>query len=902
MKGLTIISFILLASLAGFSQTTYYWVGGVGPAAFHGTSANWNTALNGSGTARSTPLANDILVFDGSNIGGATPTTGTVNATATTHSFGQLILQNGADVIVQRITGGTGNLTIAGDGLASNDLSIAAGSSLKITSSIASSGLTITLATGATGTIAGNLLIMDAGVFTARFYVKDANALNFASGSKCYVNNQVAGDNPFGASATPVATGGINFKSGSELIYQGGINPYSSSTFIPFYFEAGSTFILEANNVANMFVGHTFSNVIVRNNAIITLTENFYNIDTLTINNGCTFNTRITGTNPIAGNIVNNGTFGATTGFSTAHLILDGIVPQSIGGPGVFNDVGTFSVATDADVTLNTNISIGGTSTSTISGKLNTQTYTLNGTGDFQLRTAAAATSNGTLTSGSNTVALDPTVFTTGINTANVSAGAHVTGTGIQNNTYIIATNSAASTFTLSKPATITTGPLAASITITNTPATLATTNAGGVDGSITTSGVRSFGTGTNYIFNASTTAPFTSSSANVTGNVTFNATATTNKTSQSIGGTLTLNAGKLTIRNTDLLRITSGNAIGGAPFSSSKYIISEVAGNNLGVLRIDNLPITTTLFPVGTANYYLPVSLTPASTVDHAVSVYQGVTEDGTPTGTAFTAAKKANVVDAVWIINRPTGTGDCIMQLQWNAALEGSAFAAYANSRMGISRHDGTTWGICLGTGDNSANTATALYSNFSPFGVGYNGALLAAQIKNISALIRSNAVEINWYVANEAGTQRYEIEKSLNKIDFFKIDSVNATGKEKYAFTDAAAISGVVYYRIKMIGISGDIKYSEIVSVKPGHTNEISIFPNPVTSYININIPDLQGLLTLQLINMEGKIIFTGPGSLLQVNGELNRLLPSLQHGVYRVRINNAENIYQGKFIKM
>ncbi len=62
-----------------YGQTTYYWVGGTTPSTSISTGANWNTVLNGTGSSRpSSTGATDILVFDGSNVGGATPATGAV--------------------------------------------------------------------------------------------------------------------------------------------------------------------------------------------------------------------------------------------------------------------------------------------------------------------------------------------------------------------------------------------------------------------------------------------------------------------------------------------------------------------------------------------------------------------------------------------------------------------------------------------------------------------------------------------------------------------------------------------------------------------------------------------------------------------------------------------------------
>ncbi len=899
MRLLILLCCLLFGAISGFSQT-YYWVGGAGPAAFHGTAANWNTMLDGSGTTRGTATSSDVLIFDGTNIGGAVPTTGTVFATAQTHTFGQLILQNGADVNVQRTSSnGTGNLIIGGDGTAADDLIINAGCSFTITSSIALRGLTVTLASTATGSVAGNVYILDANIFTARLYVKDANALNFTSGSKCYINNPVSGDYPFGTATvggTFGATGGTSFKAGSELIYQGGVSPYSSSTHVPIFFEKGSTLILEAANLTNIFVNHTLANVRIRNSATVD-PENFYNIDTLTVETGSTFRLRTTGGSPFAGNIVNNGTFGANTPIGTSQLIMLGTVPQTIGGSGTFTDVATLAIAADADVTLNRDVLISSVSTSNICGKLNTQANRITGSGDFQLRSALSATSNGTLSS-NNTVVLDATVYATGINTANVAIGTLVSGTGIPANTYIISTNSGSSSFTISKAATITTAPLAASITISSNAATLETSHAGGVDGTIMTTGSRTFSTGSHYIFNGPTVAPFSTSTTNTTGNVTFNAAATTNKSLQRIGGTLTLNTGKLTIPAPDTIRITSGNAIAGGPFSSSKYIVTGVSGNNLGVLRIDNLPAPSviTLFPVGSVNYYLPVSLNPVSVVDHVVSVFEGVTEDGTVLGTPFTPAKKADVVDAVWIVNRPNGTGNCTMELGWNAALEGASFASFANSNMGISRHNGAAWGICLGAGDNTLNTATAAFSTFSPFGVGYNGAILANQIKSIYAYIKLNNVEIKWELSDEAGIQRYEIEKSVNRTDFLKIGTVDAANKLIYNFIDVSVLNDVVFYRIKIIGISGDIKYTDIVMVKKKGNNGISLYPNPVVN--SMTISGLTNASAYKIVNATGQVMMQQKTLANSINIDLR----SLQSGLYFVEIISSDNIsIKQSFIK-
>lgn len=72
MKKILLLLCLTTLIYTGQAQTTYYWVGGTTASSIK-TNANWNTALNGSGTVRTVNGTDDILIFDGTNIGGGTP-------------------------------------------------------------------------------------------------------------------------------------------------------------------------------------------------------------------------------------------------------------------------------------------------------------------------------------------------------------------------------------------------------------------------------------------------------------------------------------------------------------------------------------------------------------------------------------------------------------------------------------------------------------------------------------------------------------------------------------------------------------------------------------------------------------------------------------------------------------
>ena len=919
MKKVIFTLLLITGTLMAFSQTSYYWVGGASGS--FSTPANWNTALNGSGTPlAASPSTTESLIFDGSNIGGATPTTGTVTPNiSSSFTIAQLKLQNAADVVFYRFSStgtptGTSTFTIAGDGTPSDDFTMDATSALKITAITYSTAQSFAFVIGAlsTGTVNGTIRVMDGGFAKSYISVLSPSSLFFANGSNCYANNTFAASYPLASSGGATINGGIVFQSGSSLIYQGGNSVFTTTgAAIPMTFATGSNFIVESalpGASPNTFNKHFFSNVIIRNNATVNADGAFYNVDNLTVNAGAIFNLAGTGGNSVTGNLLNNGTMGNIAGATTGQLVMTGTSPQTVGGTGTFNPFCGFSVSTDADVTLNTNLAIGsgGPPTSNISGKLNVQNFTISSTGTtlggpISFKSAATATS-----SPSKTYAGafgDTLANAIAYAAANVSVGNLVTGTGIQPNTYIIATNSGSFSFTLSKPATQTNA--GGTITISNGGASLATSSPTGVDGNITTTGTRTFSSGASYIFNAATSAPFSdvsnagaSASSN---NVTFNAPATTNRVI-TINGVLTLNTGKLTIRPVDTVHLSTSGSIAGT-FNTSKYIATDVSGANVGVLKIDSFTTTKT-YPVGTPTYYMPVTLTPATVSSFCVSLFQGVTTDGTPTGPAFTPTQKSGIVDAVWTINRATAnTDNCTVTINWDAALEGASFQAYGNN-IGIGRYDGVSWTTVGGTGDNTLNTATNTFSNFSPFGIGQLNTTLPIRLYNFSAKADQGKVKLQWNVSEEGNTANYSIERSVNGTSFVSIANVSANGSNLYAGVDASPSASIVYYRIKLISKTGSFEYSSIIKVKLNDSKPgLSIFPNPVqNNLLNLQMDNFSAdKVQLKLYNNNGQLLLNDN---IQYNGgsqvQQIQLPPTVVKGVYRLVINANNEILKRTII--
>jgi hypothetical protein len=486
----------------------------------------------------------------------------------------------------------------------------------------------------------------------------------------------------------------------------------------------------------------------------------------------------------------------------------------------------------------------------------------------------------------------------TGVVTKTFAAGAHTVAGAFTINHVNPATSTISlgtATVTANGPVVLTKGPLLNSGNLTLGNSATITVTGGSFDAA------PSFGTAVDLTYTGTTaiTSGFEMpSSTSVLRNLTLNnAAGLTLASDATINNTLTLTSGKLSIAAGKTLTLPSATAsISGA--GSTKYIVTANDGTNIGKVKMTGFSSAKTL-PIGTANYYLPVTLTPASSSDFEVSVFQGVTRNGALGGTNFLLEDKANLVDAIWTVNRTTGSGNCIMQLAWDVNLEGATFNTNPSDvALGISRYDGAIWSTFTKTsGTNASKSVTQTYSLFSPFMIGSASFTLPVTLTNISATVKSAGVELVWETANEDGIRQYVVEKSSNGIDFNAIGFVNASNNGKYIFTDGSASTGVFYYRLKIVSVGGEITYSKVMMVKTAAAVSVSVYPNPVAN--SITISGLSGKTSLKIINTAGV-------TLKQINTAANTLsldVNDLKAGMYMIQAVDASGrVKTVSFVKM
>ena len=186
---------------------------------------------------------------------------------------------------------------------------------------------------------------------------------------------------------------------------------------------------------------------------------------------------------------------------------------------------------------------------------------------------------------------------------------------------------------------------------------------------------------------------------------------------------------------------------------------------------------------------------------------------------------------------------------------------------------------------------------YTATAPAPGGTAVAPLPVQLTSFNAAKANGRVVLNWATAQELNSDYYEVQRSTDAATWTTITTVQAAGNSSsvlnYKAEDAAAASGNVYYRLKMVDNDATFAYSNIARLSFTSVNgKLFAYPNPATNYTVISSDkNLMGKVTVDIIHSITGVrvmqqVVTNPGNAFRIN--TNQLTP----GNYIVRVSNEE----------
>jgi len=169
-----------------------------------------------------------------------------------------------------------------------------------------------------------------------------------------------------------------------------------------------------------------------------------------------------------------------------------------------------------------------------------------------------------------------------------------------------------------------------------------------------------------------------------------------------------------------------------------------------------------------------------------------------------------------------------------------------------------------------------------------------VLPIRLLSFSGVNKGNYNVLQWIAAIEGSKYEFEIQKSSNAVDFYKIglrfSAINNNLISTYNFIDSTPVYSDNYYRLKYTEDNGLYKHSDIIRISAKTKNSLSLYPNPVVDKIFLN--KMYITTPYSIINAAGQIIQSG---ILITNQPLE--VGHLHKGLYFLKIGT----FNFKFFK-
>lgn len=270
-----------------------------------------------------------------------------------------------------------------------------------------------------------------------------------------------------------------------------------------------------------------------------------------------------------------------------------------------------------------------------------------------------------------------------------------------------------------------------------------------------------------------------------------------------------------------------------------------------------------------------------------------------------AVAAGERPVITNAVRLQN-PPGTNynienglNHILRVTWVPGTPGTFTARILNTALT------TTYGIVSTTlnpiatfGTNTpffgATASTGGLSNQQSFC--NTPVLLPVELISFNADCISTGINITWSTASEQNNKQFDILRSIDGINFIKIGTVSGNGNTSsitnYSFLDNTIINDdIYYYKLQQVDFSGFSKTYNLVNSSSmsclESTNNINVYPNPTSEYVNIDIGTVQ-VSSIEVYSSNGQLIyFLEPKAKTIHNFTVNTSLYA--KGIYLFKIN-------------
>lgn len=338
------------------------------------------------------------------------------------------------------------------------------------------------------------------------------------------------------------------------------------------------------------------------------------------------------------------------------------------------------------------------------------------------------------------------------------------------------------------------------------------------------------------------------------------------------------------------------------------KGISESINVTNAGTYNFINTDLTITfgsIHPQGEIVVTKLINNSPYEAPSDIITTIEQGVNDGRPK------------TDDYWVVNNfgvqilsPMTLNFQISEVLFNQSVNVNTFWLHKRASNSIGKWQDERRGVNTGGTFNNRFVEFSGTQSFSQFVITKGGSspLPVSLLSFEAEWLEGTKNLLKWTTVSEQDNRGFEIEKSSDALTFVNIGFVDGAGNSNqlidYQFIDTEATTST-YYRLKQVDNSGEFAYSNVVFVKSNNSKEWLLYPNPVSmNKVNVLV-DESGQkadnILMEVSNMQGVLLLKGKGDIINLEKELNKVLPSLSPGVYVCRFIVNQEIHTLRLVK-
>jgi hypothetical protein len=365
---------------------------------------------------------------------------------------------------------------------------------------------------------------------------------------------------------------------------------------------------------------------------------------------------------------------------------------------------------------------------------------------------------------------------------------------------------------------------------------------------------------------------------------------------SLSVDGLLTFVNGIIYSSSENLLIINSAGSVSGA--NDLSYVNGPVRYTGLNEF----------IFPVGKEGDYQPLSMSYSTGLSDFTCEYfhdnpRDAFNDSLGFGLDHISACE------YWTVDRNVGSASKNISAEWDE----NSCGVTVLPDLRVARWNGSVWQNEGNTGITgttlSGSVMSGVVSEFSPFTLASSSPSnpLPAELLYFTGGFNGENVDLNWATASEMNSDFFAVERSSEGLSFSELTRIQSAGYStslnEYSAVDTDPLPGLSYYRLRLVDIDGELKYSGVLFINTKGAGELTIgniFSEDGMLYFQINSKP-GSRISLEIIDIAGRKIVVSEEEPENTHQQYTVPEALLSNGIYLLKAGDGKTMNMKKFVK-